>query len=121
MSDVKVRKTYRFNPDRFGSDEHSYEVVGRDGGVQLHITERGAEAYGGLEFHYAQCPSWVDSPPNHAPCWLIGGPCWHDGTSLYVEEVLLPTWKRLRGDTKAMLEEVAREYHRLSRQSREKR
>jgi hypothetical protein len=32
----------------------------------------------------------VDRAPSHKDCWLIGGQCWHDGTSLYAEEHVWP-------------------------------
>jgi hypothetical protein len=122
----KLNMQYRFNPKRFGSREHSYEVVGQLGGVHLHITEfqRDADlglppASGGLEFHYASCPPGEDRPPDHAPCNIIGRPCWHDGTSLYVSEVLLPFWELYKNDPETILTRVAQEYARLERRRQE--
>ena len=38
----------------------------------------------GLE-HHSRTPI-NDEPPSHHNCWLLGGICWHDGTSMYAEE-----------------------------------
>ncbi len=35
---------------------------------------------------------------NHAHCWLLDGPCKHDGTSLYAEEVVMPAYVRFGVD-----------------------
>ena len=43
----------------------------------------------------------------------------HDGTSLYVAEVLLPRWRDMRDDTEAVLHMVEAEYARMVRQLRE--
>lgn len=96
------RFTFRVTPRlrrNTGTDYH-YEVIGAKGGMHLHITDFGddnpyvSERYsGGLEVHYRSPPDYMtDRPPSHDVCWLLKCPCWHDGTSLYVSEVLIPKW-----------------------------
>jgi hypothetical protein len=86
---------------RFLRPEHSWELVGRCGGLHLHIQDSGDEHAakygdrysGGLEIHYRQPPDFMrDNAPSHSPCWLLHCPCWHDGTSLYVSERIIPMW-----------------------------
>lgn len=91
---------YSYNPSYFGKKQHTYEVVGRDGAIHFHVTESkqsreggGPEFYGGLEIHYRVAPAYMNRPPSHHNCRLLGGPCWHDGTSLYASEVLIPRWQ----------------------------
>lgn len=84
---------------RFGHPHHSYEVVGRHGGLHLHISDLGdehAKKYGerysaGLESHWREPPGYMaDQPPSQDECWLLKQPCWHDGTSLYAQERYVP-------------------------------
>lgn len=74
---------------------HNWELVGPDGAINFHVSLH-EEQYGGpscgLEFHR---PSWskrrpTGEVPMHLNCPLTGGPCWHDGTSLYASERLWP-------------------------------
>lgn len=98
--DRRFRYAYRYSPS-FSGGEHQYEVIGRDGAIQFHVTKRCAvpeitglpDYYGGLEFHRRQCPDYENRPPSHHDCRLTGGICWHDGTSLYASETLIPRWQ----------------------------
>lgn len=69
-----------------------YELVGRHGGVHLHVSGPhnydGEDHYSaGLEVHYRSPPEYMQNdPPSHDECWLLKCPCWHDGTSLYAQE-----------------------------------
>lgn len=95
----KFKCEYKFTV-RFGTESHSWSCIGRHAALELNIRgpyENGNYS-GGLEMHYRQPPSYMnDEVPSHENCHLIGGPCWHDGTSLYVQEVLEPYWQDLRG------------------------
>lgn len=43
--------------------------------------------------HYRTPPeSMRDDPPSSDVCWLLHCPCWHDGSSLAVEEKWIPLW-----------------------------
>ncbi|MGL5736888.1 MAG: hypothetical protein ACRCYS_18645, partial [Beijerinckiaceae bacterium] len=50
------------------------------------------EWIGGVEYHWANYPEdsgWFKpDEPSQSDCWLLKGPCWHDGTSLYFSESL---------------------------------
>lgn len=75
-----------------------YVVEGRHGAVEFHVHEspmsgRPGEVdhYGGLETHSLD----GDGPPDHGcgSCWALSGrPCWHDGSSSYAADVLIPRW-----------------------------
>lgn len=94
--DRRFKLTYRLI-ERFGTWLHCYDVVCAKGGVTLHLTHNlKAEHpfpkwHGGLEVHHAF--PIKDCPPDHPQCSVINRPCWHDGTSLWVEESFIPGWK----------------------------
>jgi DNA-directed RNA polymerase beta' subunit len=70
---------------------HTFSAVGAIGGVHLHITDLGKkykEKYGhqysgGIEGHWRYPIS--NRPPSQKHCWLLGAPCWRDGSSLAAE------------------------------------
>lgn len=83
-----------------GHWKHDYQLIGRHGGLNFHITDMGDEYAAkynvdrfsaGLEYHWRVPPDYMaDKPPSHDRCWLLKCPCWHDGTSVYAQETLLP-------------------------------
>lgn len=85
------------------SVEHVFELIGAQGGCHVHLTDYGragkrsehfrARYGGGIEMHYrtADFAGRPDTPPDHDHCPLIKCPCWHDGSSLWVEERIVPT------------------------------
>ena len=80
----------------FGSHSHRWEVIGPDGAMHFHVSVRTEEPHpfesAGLETH-SRTPLYEPSAPDHIDCPLTGGPCWHDGTSLYATETLWPRIK----------------------------
>lgn len=76
----------------WGSPRHQWELVGPEGGVHFSVSmTKGYDPSCGLEFHHSTRAKYRrDEAPDHTQCWLIGGPCWHDGTSLYASETLWP-------------------------------
>jgi len=80
---------------------HVWSLAGFHGGVHLHIhgyRTSPDEEYrwsGGVEAHRKSPPDYSE-PPSHADCWLTGGLCWHDGTSLWATEHWIPRF--LRGE-----------------------
>ena len=77
---------------------HIWSVVGDNGGVHIHarlysMPGSESEYLGGVEVH-SKAPMYDGQPVSHSDCWLIGCPCYHDGTSLYFSEQIAP---RLRG------------------------
>lgn len=74
----------------FGSVHHHWELRSANGGVHFHVGI--VEGYGpscGLEFHSVK-PLHGESAPDHIDCPVTGGRCWHDGTSLYAQDILWP-------------------------------
>ena len=74
---------------------HIWWIKNADGAV--HIWARMSEWngrkewIGGVECHWPMAQEgWLGGEPSHADCWLIGGHCWHDGTSLYFSEHIAP-------------------------------
>lgn len=109
-------RKYRFEMKqyfRYGTWEREWALVGRHGGVHLHIS--GPHKYdntenwsAGLEFHYRNPPDYMENDaPSHDECWLLHCPCWHDGTSLYAQERYLPM--ALAGDDAGILRSMTRD------------
>ena len=72
------------------SPRHQWEVVGPNGGIHFHVSlTPGYGPSAGLEIH-RRTPLDKNTAPSQSPCWLLGCPCWHDGTSLYAIETLWP-------------------------------
>lgn len=114
--DKRFRYQYRYNPDRYGGVEHTYEVTGRDGALHFHVSslpvrhEGLPEWSGGLEIHRRTCPDYENRPPSHHNCPLLGGICWHDGSSLYAAEVLIPRWEGVFPDHDEIFSWLAHEF-----------
>ena len=85
------------------------------GAMHFHVTDLGedykhGDRYcGGLETHSRQ-PLGADEAPSHEKCWLLGGPCWHDGTSLYAHEKLIPFWLTAPHDHERIFRMLEHEY-----------
>ena len=85
--------------------------------MQFHVagpyTHEGAtsEWIGGLETHYRSPPDYMgNSAPSHDHCHILKSPCWHDGTSRYASERLIPEWLADRHNHDAIFEMLKREY-----------
>ena len=55
-----------------------------------------------------------NKPADHERCWMTEGPCWHDGSSLYSEDVYMPLWFscNLDGDYEPLWRKLEAEYQR---------
>jgi len=83
-------------------NRHWWAVVGDLGGVHFwyQVSTFDGEKYGGVEWHWRKpTEDYHAENPDHNDCWIIGGPCWHDGTSLYAEEVYIPLVDHSSDDT----------------------
>ena len=96
--DFRCRYTYQID---YGHPRHIWVVIGAKGALHLHIsdlrealTQSGGPRYtGGIEMHYRQPPRYLaHTPPSQDQCWILHGPCWHDGSSLQAEERWIPLW-----------------------------
>lgn len=99
--------------NEFGTVRHIWSVYGARMGVHLHISDLGEERAakyadgrrysGGIELHYRTPPDYMrDQAPASKACWLIGGPCWHDGSSLQADERWIPLWQSAPHDHERM-------------------
>src|SRR3546814_11841898 len=81
----------------FGSVRHCWQFVGPTGGI--HFTANVSAVFGtscDLKIHYAagHVPVYlVNDAPGDINCWLIGGRCWHDGTSLLPTDTHVPLYE----------------------------
>lgn len=79
--------------------ETRWMLVGPRGAVDFHCSHA-SDRYtfgriGGIEEHHRTPPSYMrEEQPSHEHCWILGGKCWHDGSSLYASEVLIPLLER---------------------------
>lgn len=115
---MKYRSKYTYEPS-FGYPRHVWTVIGRHGAIHFHVTDMGEENgkkygdrySGGLEVHYRSPPEYMsDNAPSQDECWLIGCPCWHDGTSLYASETVIPFWLAAPNDHERMFQFLIRDY-----------
>lgn len=89
---------------RFGHIYHNWTMVGARLGVNLHIVDMGEDAKivrysGGIEFHWRSPPEYMrNEVPSHKNCGVLGGPCWHDGSSMQASEFWIPAWKEHQND-----------------------
>lgn len=94
-----TERFYRYYLDRVGDsdrEKHIWAVVGDQGAMHfwceyIALVNRHV---GGIEVHYRESHEHAEGPPDNEDCWLLKGPCWHDGSSLWAEEYWIPMWKR---------------------------
>ena len=68
----------------------------------------GQRYFGGLEVHCRQPPAYREGDePDNSECWLLDGPCWHDGSSLAAEELWIPKWQSYRDSPELVLVDLA--------------
>jgi hypothetical protein len=97
------RAIYQYIIHEEGVPRHIWSVDGAAGGIHLFIWPMDIEAIGyigGIEVHWRTQPSWSNSSePDHERCWLLDGPCWHDGSSLEATDYWIPLWLSIRGQS----------------------
>lgn len=95
----------------FTSTHHQWSFRGPKGGISFSASLiEGYEPACGLEFHHAFDPSGGKEAAQHARCWLLKAPCWHDGTSLYANEHLWPRIEGMIPDHNKIFRLLEREY-----------
>lgn len=78
---------------RGGTLTHTWTLVGDKGGIHVDawlsagFGSYGPEWVGGIECH---TPPADGQSPHHEHCWLLDGPCVHDGSSLQFREDIAP-------------------------------
>ena len=91
----KYKKEYIMSFPYGNKASHMWTILGAQGGKHLSISgyeREGLVSYsGGLETHWRHPPDHMrDEAPADDKCFLLHQPCWHDGTSLYVSERIIP-------------------------------
>ena len=103
---TKYRRRYELSYD-IDTTVHIWSLVGPLGGLHLSIREYGREPSGGIEIHYRFPPDYMaEKPPHHDRCWLLGCPCWTDGSSLEATEYWIPLWQADPHNHKRMFEQL---------------
>lgn len=81
--------------------EKRWIVVGKHGAVDFHCTHSGSETsrkygrVGGVEYHHRRPTSYMgaDYSCTDEHCYVLGGKCWFDGTSLWASEHWIPMFE----------------------------
>lgn len=85
---MKIERAYHFNET---AKRHIWILSDAESGVAVHlwIAGDGKTPYGGIESHSPKRPAHRTEPePDHKHCWILDGPCWHDGTSSGAERAI---------------------------------
>lgn len=93
---------------RGSRQEHQWSLVGERGGIHVDAWLAADSLYGerwlgGIEGHSPTRRDYDSEKPSHEHCWLIQGPCWHDGSSLQFSEQIAP-YLPMRGEAMTNLE-----------------
>ena len=103
---MKYRCEYKYAKP-YTRKEHQWIVEGPRMGVHLHISDAGEDEkcvryHGGIELHYRTPPDHMaEKLPIHN-CHVLGGVCWHDGSSLQVSDYWIPMWRESPDDHERM-------------------
>ena len=73
----------RFKQDR--KDRTDWAVIGPLGAVHFWKFNNYPQLGGVEEHRKAPADYQNGQPPSHEDCFLLGCPCWHDGSSLYAD------------------------------------
>lgn len=81
---------------RAGRLEHIWVLANEAGGIHVNAWASDPQWcdgrwIGGIEVHWPTTPEWAAAEkPHHEHCWVLGKPCWHDGSSLQFSEQIAP-------------------------------
>ena len=67
-----------------------WSLVGPEGGIDIWAAQSTIGVYGGVETHSRTPMNDYATEPDHTDCWLLKGPCWHDGAGLFFHESIRP-------------------------------
>ena len=93
-----IRERKMFSRARHGGQHFSIVVLGDEGAIEFHFVTMDDRKYDhagtfplssmGVEMHKRVS----ESEANRGHCDLAGGPCYHDGTSLWASETVMPAF-----------------------------
>jgi hypothetical protein len=82
MPQMKPRFEYYESPGWGGAPRRSWVLRHENGAIEVWVNETEFMT-GGIEVHHRT----GDGDPDHAACAILGGACWHDGSSLNFEPI----------------------------------
>ena len=118
---MDLKCEYRFDY-QYDKPRHRYLCIGGAGVVAFNVRELNLgrnrdddeqRFQGGVEF-YSRTP--FEGRPHDAPIGhvdFVGGPAWHDGSSLLAEEMFIPAWIRDPNDHEFMFQLLTNQYMRV--------
>jgi hypothetical protein len=101
MSEIKYTRWYEWREAAWGTIYHSWFLVGPQGAVHVHIAQSDKfEGGGGIECHWNEYRPEFARAPDHLECQVTKRPCWHDGSSMFVSDHIMPMLniKRITAD-----------------------
>ena len=94
---MRFKRWYEMCENPWGSVSHAWYVVGPLGAVHCHVSvprpskDHSFGPSGGIECHWNHYRDEFDRAPDHLECGVTKRPCWHDGSSMYVNDHIVPT------------------------------
>jgi len=113
---MKFNVEYKYSKTAWGADSHIWTLIGKRGGVHFwtrsYSDSEGFEQWsGGVEIHTKEPYYQGEDAPHHTNCWLLQGPCWHDGSSLLASETYIPAWLKDPHNHEAVFQRLSGLYH----------
>lgn len=88
---IKYKRWYEWREMPWRAIYHTWCLVGPRGAVHVHISEsKDYTPSGGIECHWNEYRPEFGRAPDHLECEMTKRPCWHDGSSLFVSERIIP-------------------------------
>ncbi len=94
----------------------NYIIIGPKGAIDFRVTSYTPEipTAAGLEIHRRSPSEYQkDYAPSFDECHILKCPCWHDGTTLYAEDHLLPLWRECVDSPSDMFKILLKEMERF--------
>lgn len=111
MLTLEIPRRYRAQiriAQRYSGGPYSvfYELLCARGGAhaEFYALDEPDQWSASIEIHRLNPSDGCDEPPSDQRCWLLCAPCWHEGSSLWVDERLMDPF--LAGDHDEVMKRV---------------
>ena len=94
---INFKKQFIYTLEHLYGARFEWRLLGAAGAITLWANASNkvdVGIYGGIEKHSCTPPRGSHDAPSPLTCEVLGNrPCWHDGSSLYFEENVKPSWR----------------------------